>query len=130
LFTKKSKYQSLQSTEFVLDTRKKKKYTQIRVKSLEFMDSSAIAVYFYDMTHHVEQIRLESEIIERENRHLALLNFQMVTTLEFKTPLTTSLMFLESLLREELQSQARSMLNIITSQLNFLLCLVNDILDF
>ena len=82
------------------------------------------------MTHHVEQLRLESEILERENKHLALLNFQMVTTLEFKTPLTTSLMFLESLLREELQSQARSMLNIITSQLNFLLCLVNDILDF
>ena len=28
-----------------------KKFYQIRVKSIEFHDRSAIAVYFYDMTH-------------------------------------------------------------------------------
>ena len=30
------------------------KYTQIRVKSIEFLDKSAVAIYFYDLTHHIE----------------------------------------------------------------------------
>ena len=32
----------------------KTKYTQIRVKSIQFLDKEAIAVYFYDMTYHFE----------------------------------------------------------------------------
>ena len=30
------------------------KFTQIRVKSINFLDKSAFAIYFYDITHHIE----------------------------------------------------------------------------
>lgn len=34
----------------------KNKFTQIRVKSIDFMEESATAIYFYDMTHYVEAL--------------------------------------------------------------------------
>ena len=33
------------------------KFTQIRVKSIEFQEEKAFAIYFYDMTHHVESLK-------------------------------------------------------------------------
>ena len=30
---------------------------QIRVKSINFQDKSAIAIYFYDMTHHLASLK-------------------------------------------------------------------------
>ena len=32
------------------------KFTQIRVKTIKFLEKDAIAIYFYDMTHHVESL--------------------------------------------------------------------------
>ena len=40
------------------------KFTQIRVKSIQFMEQKATAIYFYDMTHHIESLKLESEVLE------------------------------------------------------------------
>ena len=49
---------------------------------------------------------------------------------ELRTPLTTSLMFLESLLNtEHLSLRARQLIMVIISQINLILCLVNDMLD-
>ena len=43
----------------------KNKYTQIRVKSIDFLNySAATAIYFNDMTHHVDVLQLESEVLE------------------------------------------------------------------
>ena len=39
-------------------------------------------------------------------------------------------MFLESLMCESLSESSRTIVKIITAQVNLLLCLVNDILDF
>ena len=36
----------------------KSKFTQIRVKSIEFMSQHAVAIYFYDITHQVEALEL------------------------------------------------------------------------
>ena len=37
----------------------------MRVKSIDFLDSSAAtAIYFNDMTHHVERLQLESDVLE------------------------------------------------------------------
>lgn len=44
------------------------KFTQIRVKSIEFMEESATAIYFYDMTHHIESMRLESQILDEKSK--------------------------------------------------------------
>ena len=35
----------------------KQKFVQIRVKSIEFMDTKAIAIYFYDVTHNIESFK-------------------------------------------------------------------------
>ena len=48
---------------------------------------------------------------------------------EFRTPLSTVLMFIESLLTENLSASGRELVIIIISQINLLLSLVNDILD-
>ena len=49
---------------------------------------------------------------------------------EFETPLGTSIMFLEMLIRDEkLEPQVLQKLKVIFSQLTFLLCLVNCVLD-
>ena len=99
------------------------------MKSIDFLDESATAVYFYDMTHHVESLKLESEVIESKNRNAILMNDQMIISHEFRTPLSTCLMFLESLLNEHLSAAGQRLIKIIISQVNLLLCLVNDILD-
>ena len=41
----------------------------ISAKKIEYLDSPAIAIYFYNMTSHVNQIRLESQILEQKNRN-------------------------------------------------------------
>ena len=81
------------------------------------------------MTHHIESLKLESEVLEQKNRHDSIVNYQMTISHEFRTPLASSLMFLESLLGEQMTTQARHLIKIIISQINLLLCLVNDILD-
>ena len=40
---------------------KRDKFIQIRVNSIEFHELDAIAVYFYDVTHHVESQKLIQE---------------------------------------------------------------------
>ena len=93
------------------------------------MEQKATAIYFYDMTHHIESLKLESEVLEQKNRHESIVNYQMTISHEFRTPLASSLMFLESLLGEQMTTQALHLIKIIISQINMLLCLVNDILD-
>ena len=43
--------------------------------------------------------------------------------------MTTTLMFLESLIVEHLSQSGQKLIKLITMQINLLLCLVNDILD-
>ena len=50
------------------------------------------------MTNHVSQVRLESKILEEQNRNVSLQSYTSTISHEFRTPLATSLMFLESLL--------------------------------
>ena len=54
---------------------------------------------------------------------------QMTLSHEFRTPLSSSLMVLEQLLQYELKDQCRRLVLLIVSQINLLLCLVNDMLD-
>ena len=39
------------------------KFMQIRVKSIDFLEERATAIYFYDMTDHVQSMRLQSEVL-------------------------------------------------------------------
>ena len=86
-------------------------------------------MYFTDITHHVESLKLESEVLETKSRNAALANHQMTISHEFRTPLSSSLMFMESLLNEKLAPSGQRLVKIVIQQINLLLSLVNDILD-
>lgn len=116
-------------TQDYTDIMEVRKFTQIRVKSIEFLEQKATAIYFYDMTHHIESLELESKVLEQKNRNESIVSYQMTISHEFRTPLASSLMMLENLLAEVITKQATNIIKIIISQINLLLCLVNDILD-
>lgn len=104
-------------------------YTQIKVKSTEFLQQSATAVYFYDYTNQFKALQLGSKVLEQEQQNHMLSIRQMTLSHEFRTPLSSSLMVLESMLSYQLQDSCRRQILLLISQINLLLCLVNDMLD-
>ena len=101
----------------------------IRAKKIDYLGKSAIAIYFQNMTQHVNELRLEAKVLEAKNRNQSLESYTSTISHEFRTPLSTSLMFLESILNEVMSQNMKSMLHLIICQLNMLLCLVNDVVD-
>ena len=81
------------------------------------------------MTKHVEQLRLESQVLTEKNRNESLESYTSTISHEFKTPLGITLMLLESLPRAELSESARGTLDMVIAQLNLLLSLVNGVID-
>ena len=67
----------------------------IRTKKITYLESAAIAIYFQNMTQQVKQLRLESQILQEKNRTQQLESYTSTISHEFRTPLGTSLMFLE-----------------------------------
>ena len=70
----------------------------IRTKEIDYLSEPSVAVYFENITHHVQQLRLESKCLEEKNRSESMESFTSTISHEFRTPLSTALMFLESLL--------------------------------
>ena len=69
-------------------------------------------------------------MLKEKNRNESLETYTSTISHEFRTPLSTSLMLLESILRSPaLGESTYQKLSLIVSQLNMLLCLVNDVLD-
>ena len=85
-------------------------------------------MFFYDMTHHIESLKRESEVLDRKNQSRQTLNYRTFSN-EFRSPLQNALMFLDSLLGEQLVTQAKHLVTMVISQVNMLSCLVNDVLD-
>ena len=76
-----------------------KKVTQIRVKSINFLEQSAIAIFFYDITRQLEVQDPEKDSKVQSQEHTAM-------TKELRTSLSVSLQFLESILGLALCDQA------------------------
>ena len=75
-------------------------------------------------------MRLESQILEEKNLNESLESYTSTISHEFRTPIGTSLMFLESLLlTNDLNKNSREIINLVIVKLNLLLSLVQDILD-
>ena len=74
-------------------------------------------------------MRLETEVVKEKLRNENLESFTSTISHEFKTPLGVSLMFLESILSTILTEDQRKSINMVISQLNLLLCLVNGVID-
>ena len=88
-------------------------YTLIRAKKIDYLEQPAIAIYFQSMTKHLNQLRLESQVLEEKNRVQMLESYTSTISHEFRTPLSTSLMFLENLLRSLTDKQAVEIINLI-----------------
>ena len=91
----------------------KERYYQIRVKSIDFLQKSGIAVYFYDLTQHIKNLELSRQLLKQEKENKALTLSQLTLSHEFRTPLSSSLMFLESLLPSILIEGSRNIILIV-----------------
>ncbi len=88
-----------------------------------------LAIHFEDMTEHIKNMRLESQILEEKNKADSLESHTSMISHEFRTPLSTSIMLLEGIVKTLAAGQMLTILLLITNQLNLLLNLVNDLLD-
>ena len=104
-------------------------FMMVRARAIEYLQEPAIAIYFQNMTQHINQLCLESEILDSKNRAAALESYTSTISHEFRTPLSTCLMFLDQMLLQTDDKEHMRVMKLIISQLNILLCLVNDILD-
>ena len=82
----------------------------IRAKKIQYLEKPAIAIYFENMTQHVNELRLEAKILEEKNRNQSLESYTSTISHEFRTPLSSCLMFLETLIAiEGLNAQGRQL---------------------
>ena len=81
------------------------------------------------MTKHIKEIQLHRKVLEEQNINQSLESLTSTISHDFRTPIATSLMFIEQLLELNLKPQAQRILLLIIAQLRLLLSLVNDILD-
>ena len=105
------------------------RYIQIRTRKISYLNKANIAVYFQNVTGYVESLRLEKAILKEKIRNESLESFTSTISHEFKTPLSVSLMFLESILSELLSADQLETVRMVISQLNLLLSLVNGVID-
>ena len=110
---------------------------QIRVKSIEFIDTKAVAIYLYDVTHNIEsfkEIKNKVENIKSSESNSSILNdrfrMQKIMAHEFRSGLSTVLMFLQNLMQlSSLPEEANRLIIFIVSQINFLISHVSDTVD-
>lgn len=55
------------------------------------------AVYFCCMTHHMDAMKYQSSVIEAKNRAETTESYVSTMSHEFRTPVSTALMFLENI---------------------------------
>ena len=59
------------------------RYAQIRVKSINFTEKEALAIYFYDMTHHIESLNLDRDDNEEQDRDInKMISLQTIVSKE------------------------------------------------
>ena len=68
-------------------------------------------------------------LLEKEKQNASLNMSQLTLSHEFRSPLSSTLMLLESLLAGVKDENHRQMIRMVIAQINLLICLVNDILD-
>ena len=106
------------------------KFTQIRVKSILFLQEEAYAVYFYDVTHHIESIKLENRVLQQSEEYKHQVNYEMTLSNELRSLLTSCLVTLESIVGQaSIPLHFWQLQMFIISKVNFSLSLINDALD-
>ena len=68
-------------------------------------------------------------MLEEKNRNESLSSYTSMVSHEFRTPIATSLMFLQQLQETTTDPHSMFILRLVINSLIFLLCLVNDMID-
>ena len=76
----------------------KNSYHMISSKRVEFDGRNAVAIHFQNVTQLVKTVQLESKILDQQIKVNALQNYASIMQHEFKTPIATSVSFLETIL--------------------------------
>ena len=105
-----------------------KKYYQIRVKSIEFMESDAIAIHFTDLTSQVKSMQQRTTHLENEKKVIQQMLNPARLQQDFCTPLTSLLSVMQSMLEQVLDENLRSIILVMIAQINTLVCCTNDIM--
>ena len=108
------------------------KFAQIRVKSIDYLQEKATAVYFYDISPYFEENSSNSGTFHKKRKvrdSQEDIDYWPLIAGEFKSMLLATLMFLEILLEKTLSGPVKSLVQIVVQQINMLLSLVNDSLD-
>ena len=78
----------------------------------------------------MDSLKLEKKVLSHKNKNSNLKNQHMTISHEFRTPLATALMMLDTMHEDKsLSSFGKELLWLVITQINMLLCLVNDQLD-
>lgn len=93
------------------------------------MEVDAIAIYLYDMTHHIEHLINPSESQSLNAQEKNLFNSHVVYSNDFRQSINVTLMFLQTLLTKVSQAEVKRIVIIVISQVNLMMSLLNDILD-
>ena len=86
-------------------------------------------MYFEEVTKNVQMMRLESKVIQQRNIAQNLESYTSMMSHEFRTPLATSIMFIEMILGMQTNAAAIKMIKLVKVSLSLLLSLVNDMVD-
>ena len=89
-------------------------FTMIRVMKITFLQRPATAIYFSKMTGQVQQMRLQTDFLKEKTTNESLQSYSSTVSHEFRTPIGTSLMFLEQLLDSgDLGDDAKSTIRLV-----------------
>ena len=111
-----------------------KHFLSIKVKKQRYLGEQAIVIFLSDITTKMQQKigamqRKESMQVERQTE-----SFTATVSHEMRTPIATSIFFIAMIVKfvtevPKINSQVFHYLNLVESQLNFLLTFVDDLLD-
>ena len=78
----------------------------------------------------MDSLKLEKKVVSHKNKNSNLRQQQNMISHEYRTPLSTSLMLLDTIQDDKsISDESSNILWLIITQINMLLCLVNDQLD-
>lgn len=91
------------------------------------METDAVAIHFTDLTSQVKSMQQKSTHLENEKKVMQQMLNPARLQHDFRTPLTSVLSVLQSMLEQILDENLRSIIEVVMAQINTLVCCTNDI---
>ena len=75
-------------------------FYQVRVKSIDFLDQPASAIYFYNITNSFKALQLSAELSKADKENGVLTMRERTLSNEIEAPLGSMLLAIEGLLKQ------------------------------